>query len=62
LHPVLFAVNPQVVKDAHEKGLFIQPYTVNDENTMKKFVSMGIDGIITNYPDILNKIIQQENK
>lgn len=61
LHPVLYAVNGNILEDAHEKGLFVQPYTVNDEETMKKFIHLGIDGIITNYPDKL-KVLLDKNK
>ncbi|PKN10097.1 MAG: hypothetical protein CVU72_02335 [Deltaproteobacteria bacterium HGW-Deltaproteobacteria-7] len=31
-------------------------YTVNDAKTMKRFLSMGVDGIFTNNPDILKKV------
>lgn len=59
LHPVLYAINSSIIMDAHKKGLFVQPYTVNDEATMKQFIQIGIDGIITNYPDKLKVILQQ---
>lgn len=59
LHPVYYAVNSDIIKDAHKKGLFVQPFTVNDEGMMKKFIEMGIDGIITNFPDKLKVILQQ---
>ena len=29
-------------------------YTVNDSKIMKSLIKLKIDGIITNYPDILN--------
>jgi glycerophosphoryl diester phosphodiesterase len=36
----------------------VNVWTVNDKEMMKKFVKMGVDGIITNYPDVLIKLIK----
>ena len=38
-------------------GYKLYPYTVNDENEMKKLISIGVDGIITDYPDKLKNIL-----
>lgn len=38
-------------------GYKLYPYTVNDENEMKKLISIGVDGIITDYPDKLENIL-----
>jgi glycerophosphoryl diester phosphodiesterase len=32
-------------------GMKIIPWTVNDTEQMKKLVQLGVDGIITDYPD-----------
>ncbi len=55
LHPAFYTITSEIVRDAHREGLIIQPYTVNDEDTMKRLISLGVDGIITNYPDKLKK-------
>ncbi|MBI1767813.1 MAG: glycerophosphodiester phosphodiesterase [Bacteroidetes bacterium] len=34
----------------------IIPWTVNDESDMKDFIEMGVDGIITDYPDRARKL------
>ncbi len=47
----LYAVNKEFIEDAHKRGLQVFVYTVNDPNEMKLLVDMGVDGIITNYPD-----------
>ncbi len=39
------------------KGYKLYPYTVNDEEEMKKLISIGVDGIITDYPDKLKNIL-----
>ena len=30
------------------------PWTVNDKATIDKLTAMGVDGIITDYPDLFN--------
>ncbi|MFM9950878.1 MAG: glycerophosphodiester phosphodiesterase, partial [Saprospiraceae bacterium] len=32
-------------------GMRIIPWTVNETETMKSLMSLGVDGIITDYPD-----------
>lgn len=44
-------VNPEIVRTAHEKGMKVVPWTVNETEEMRKLLEMGIDGIITDYPD-----------
>lgn len=55
-HVVLYleTVNKEFVVDAHMRGLKVFVYTVNDSNDMKHLLDMGVDGIITNYPDRKN--------
>jgi glycerophosphoryl diester phosphodiesterase len=57
-YPSVFDEN--IVKNIHEKGIVINAYTVNEEADMKRLISLGIDGIITNYPDKLKKMINSK--
>ena len=43
-------INQQMVKDAHQRGLKVWVYTVNDAATAKKMQQLGVDGIFCNYP------------
>lgn len=45
------------VRAAHERNLAVEPWTINDEETMRKFIAWGVDGIITDRPDILLDIL-----
>lgn len=57
LHPLFSLVMDQdVVHDIKKSGILINAYTVNREDEMKKLIGLGIDGIITNYPNILKKL------
>ncbi|TDT60955.1 glycerophosphodiester phosphodiesterase [Fonticella tunisiensis] len=57
LHPHFYTLNRDIVKRIKKEGILINTYTVNDVSYMRYFIELGIDGIITNYPDKLNKII-----
>ncbi|GKU25798.1 glycerophosphodiester phosphodiesterase [Clostridium folliculivorans] len=60
MHPQFLSVlNKKLVDDIKIKDFQINTYTVNDAEYMKKLLNLGIDGIITNYPDLLNQIMQQ---
>lgn len=48
------------VKAAHGRNLKVEPWTINDEETMRKFISWGVDGIITDRPDIMLEILKSE--
>ncbi len=47
-------ITPELVQRAHKNGLTVFAYTVNSKNDAKKTVALNIDGIITDYPDILH--------
>ncbi|MHB8076526.1 glycerophosphodiester phosphodiesterase [Desulfosporosinus fructosivorans] len=57
LHPYFQAVNEEIIREAHLEGLLVNTFTVNDPVTMRRLVMMGVDGIITNYPDRLRSVI-----
>ena len=40
------------VKQAHDMGMKVIPWTVNDFNEMKSLLEMGVDGLITDYPNL----------
>ncbi|MDH5681397.1 MAG: glycerophosphodiester phosphodiesterase family protein, partial [Spirochaetota bacterium] len=50
IHPYKFLVNKKLLNLAKERGLKVYPWTVNSEKLMRKMISSGVDGIITNYP------------
>lgn len=52
LHPALYNVlYPGMVEDCHSRGKKIHVWTVNETSHIKKMLEMGVDAIITNYPD-----------
>ena len=47
------------VAEIKKAGKKINVYTVNTEEEMDQFIRWGVDGIITNHPDKLIKILQK---
>ena len=43
------------VAEAHSLGLTVIPWTVNDKETMDKLKKMGVDGLISDYPNLFNE-------
>ena len=50
------------ISNAHQQGVKVLAWTVNTEDQMERFLAMGVDGIITNHPDKLIKILQKRFK
>ena len=62
LHPALYNVQyPNYVQRCHELGLKINTWTVNSKQYMHMACEMGLDGIITNYPDKALEIVNSYN-
>ncbi len=50
-------MTPAFVNAAHERNLAVEPWTINDKETMQKFIQWGVDGIITDRPDLMLEIL-----
>lgn len=40
------------INDCHNKGMRVIPWTVNDASLIKELEEHGVDGVITDYPDL----------
>lgn len=47
----------RLVDSAHKAGKQVHAWTVNDPDQMKALLALGIDGIITDRPDLLNEVV-----
>ncbi len=47
-------VNKEFVDDAHNRGLKVYVWTVNDSDDIEKMKALKVDGIFSNFPDRLN--------
>lgn len=53
IHAGLSFVHRAFVDDAHRRGLKVFVYTVNHRDDLKRMQAMGVDGVFTNYPDLV---------
>jgi len=49
----LHVITPRFIDAAHHRGLEVHAWTINDEADMQRMIDLGVDGIITDYPDRL---------
>jgi glycerophosphoryl diester phosphodiesterase len=54
--PNYLLVNADLVKKVHEKNIRLIPWTVNETKDMKDMLSLGVDGLITDYPNRFQSI------
>ncbi len=47
------------LREARRLGLEVVPYTVNDPADMATLIERGVDGIITDYPDRLRRVMAE---
>lgn len=53
LHPYAGHVTPELVAEAHRRGLQVFTWTENDRERIQALAQMGCDGIISDYPSRL---------
>jgi len=51
-HYYIIKVLPEIVERCHEQGVMVNVWTVDDPQVIKLLLKNGVDGIITNRPDI----------
>jgi glycerophosphoryl diester phosphodiesterase len=45
------------VRKAHDRGLRVDVWTIDDEPAMRRLLSYGVDGIMTDRPDVLARVL-----
>jgi len=51
--PYHYFVTKALVKEAHENNLIVIPWTVDSKSRAQKLIEMGVDGIVSNKPDLI---------
>ncbi|WP_448635907.1 glycerophosphodiester phosphodiesterase family protein [Pedobacter panaciterrae] len=57
--PYSVLVGKGLVERCHEAGVKIIPWTVNSIKDMKYLIGLGVDGVVTDYPNIYKKVLEE---
>ena len=53
-------VTSELIRRAHERGLRVDVWTIDHEPDMRRLLGSGVDGIMTDRPDILTRVLRGE--
>jgi glycerophosphoryl diester phosphodiesterase len=53
------AAHPEQVAEAHSLGKYVFVYTVNDQESIQSMIQAGVDGMVTDRPSLLVKLLAQ---
>ena len=57
VHPFDAMCDAAFVRRAHDAGLAVNVWTINDPSRMSELLAMGVDGIVTDVPDVARAIV-----
>ena len=52
-------VTPGFVRAMHARGIAVHVWTVNDEAEMRRVAALGVDGIMSDRPDLLKRVLSE---
>ena len=58
-HGKIHLVTQRFITAAHKKNIKVHVWTINNEDGMKRLLCWGADGIITDYPDRLSRVMEE---
>lgn len=50
-------VTPGFIRRAHAQGRHVHVWTINDSHEMKRLIDLGVDGLVTDRPEVLKPIL-----
>ncbi len=56
--PYFKFITPTLVKKVHKRGMKLIPWTVNEVKHIQKMLKIGVDGIITDYPNRIEEALK----
>ena len=49
------------LREAHAKNVKVEPWTVDDPELMRQYIEWGVDGIITDRPDLMIEVLEEKD-
>ncbi len=53
-------VTPALVRAAHRAGVEVHAWTINDEKEMRRLIDMGVDGLFTDAPGVMRRLVDRK--
>lgn len=51
----------ELITEVHEEGLKVFAWTVNDDNEIERLLELGVDGIISDYPEKVAAVVSRKS-
>ena len=58
--PEFSDLSSDLIAEAHELGLSVVPWTVNDPAEMSRLIDWGVDGLVTDRPDLAREVLTRK--
>lgn len=62
LHGRLRVVDHRFVRLAHRWGIEVHPWTVDEPGEMRALLDLGVDGLVTDRPDVLRDVLAERGR
>ncbi|WP_407270784.1 glycerophosphodiester phosphodiesterase [Radiobacillus sp. PE A8.2] len=49
-----------ILRDAHKRNMAVYYWTINDKEQMRELVKLGVDGIMTDRPELLLQVLKEQ--
>lgn len=59
-HPEGHLISKEDIDILHKNGIKVFVWTINKEEDLDYLIKIGVDGVITNYPDIMKELINSK--
>lgn len=55
-------VTERFVRAAHRRGIPVHVWTIDDRDEMERLLDLGVDGIMTDHPEVLRAVLEQRGE
>ncbi len=52
-------VDESLIRAVHARNIQVIPWTVNNADSMRELLDWGVDGLITDYPDLAIEVLSE---
>ena len=56
-HPLFLSLDQETMEELHGRGIRVNTWTVNDIESIRQMAELGVDAVISNFPDRVAEIL-----